>query len=197
MACTDVILHRISDPTIFDTWKTTTAAAISGLTSVTSASTLEQLETDMASTLSCAQQQIRTKKSLNSDIVHLHDKYLTAINDIKSKQEALDISKQRAALLNAPQNHTTVYESWFPLRRPLQTSTFLLLIVFSLFFFTLFFGILMRYMGIFVDLGYEFKAPGLSTPPSWLMRQLNPITMGILAVLITSLAVIIYLVTKK
>jgi len=197
MACTDVILQRITDPIIFARWKTATASSISAINATTPQATLEQLETDMANTLSCAQQQIATKKSLTSDIVYLHDSYVATMKDLKEKQEALDISKQRAALLNAPQNHTTVYESWFPLRRPLQTSTFLLLIVFSLFFFTMFLGILMRQMGIFIDLGYEFKAPGLSAPPSWLMRQLNPITLGIGAALLVSLAVIIYLVTKK
>jgi hypothetical protein len=197
MACTDVILQRISDPATFTTWKTATAASISGIVATTPVTTIEALETDMANTLGCTQTKITEKMHLSTNVSNLHDTHASARTDLEAKKEALSIAKERAALLNAPQNHTTVYESWFPLHRPLKTSTFLLLIVFALFFLSLFLGLLMRQMGIFVDLGYEFIPSGPTAQASWLAKQLTPVTLGIGAALVASLAVIIYLVTKK
>ena len=196
MACTDVIVQRISDPVAFTTWKTTTAASISGIVATTSVTAIEALETDMANTLGCAQRKITEKLSLSTDVSNLHDRINSANKELEAKKEALAIAKERAALLNAPQNNTTVYESWFPLHRPLQTSTFLLLIVFALFFLSLFLGLLMRQMGIFVDLGYEFTPSGL-TQPSWFAKQLTPFTIGISAALVVAIGAIIYLATKK
>ena len=161
MACTDQILQRINDPVEFSTWQTATRNAVQP-TSTTTESRIGELDSEVTNTIACLQTKIVAARSSSSNVATLYQQYSTLQADYQAKTDALKISQDRVKLLTHPEQKTTVYESWFPLYRPLQTSSFLLLIVTSLFFFSVFIGLLARQMGIFVDLGYMYTpaAPG-------------------------------------
>jgi hypothetical protein len=90
-----------------------------------------------------------------------------------------------------------VYESWYPIHRPLRTSSFLLLIVTSLFFFSIFLGLLARQLGVFVSLGYMYTPSAPGSMMSMLLSKMNFMTIGLGAAVVVCIGVIIYLLTKK
>jgi hypothetical protein len=196
MACTDQILRRINDPVEFSTWQTATRNAVQP-TSTTAESSIGELDSEVSNTIACLQTKIVAARSSSSNIATLYQQYSTLQADYQAKTDALKISQDRVKLLTHPEQKTTVYESWFPLHRPLQTSSFLLLIVTSLFFFSVFVGLLARQMGIFVDMGYMYTPPTPGSFFAFIMSKLNYLTVGLGIALVASIGAIIYLRTKK
>ena len=193
MACTDNnILKRINDPVEFSTWQTATRNAVQP-TSTTTESRIGELDSEVSNTIACLQTKIVAARSSSSDVATLYQQYSALQADYQAKTDALKISQDRVKLLTHPEQKTTVYESWFPLHRPLQTSSFLVLIVTSLFFFSVFVGLVARRLGVFVDLGYMYTP----SPGGSMFSKLNYLTLGIGAALIVCIGVIIYLVSKK
>ena len=196
MACTDQILRRINDPVEFSTWQTATRNAVQP-TSTTAESSIGELDSEVSNTIACLQTKIVAARSSSSNIATLYQQYSTLQADYQAKTDALKISQDRVKLLTHPEQKTTVYESWFPLHRPLQTSSFLVLIVTSLFFFSVFVGLLARQMGIFVDMGYMYTPPTPGSFFAFIMSKLNYLTVGLGIALVASIGAIIYLRTKK
>lgn len=190
MACTDQILARISDPQIFSAWKMSINTAI--VTSVTPA-----IKQDVSNTLSCVQSKIDEARKISSELPGLYQIHTNLQSEYQTKTDAMNISKDRAALLTHPEQKTTVYESWYPIHRPLRTSSFLLLIVTSLFFFSIFLGLLARQLGVFVSLGYMYTPSAPGSMMSMLLSKLNFMTVGLGAAVVACIGVIIYLLTKK
>jgi hypothetical protein len=190
MACTDQILARISDPQIFSAWKLSINTAI--VNSVTPA-----IRQDVSNTISCVQSKIDETRKISSELPGLYQIYANLQTEYKTKTDAMNISKDRAALLTHPEQKTTVYESWYPIHRPLRTSSFLLLIVTSLFFFSIFLGLLARQLGVFVSLGYMYTPSAPGSMMSMLLSKMNFMTIGLGAAVVVCIGVIIYLLTKK
>jgi hypothetical protein len=196
MACTDQILQRINDPVEFSTWHTATRNAVQP-TSTTTESRIGELDSEVSNTIACLQTKIVAARSTSSNVATLYQQYSALQADYQAKTDALKISQDRVKLLTHPEQKTTVYESWFPLHRPLQTSSFLVLIVTSLFFFSVFVGLLARQMGIFVDMGYMYTPPTPGSFFAFIMSKLNYLTVGLGIALVASIGAIIYLRTKK
>ena len=196
MACTDQIVARISDPVTFSDWHTATRNAVQP-TSTTTESRIGELESEVTNTIACLQTRIVAARSTSSNVATLYQQYSTLQADYQAKTDALKISQDRVKLLTHPEQKTTVYESWFPLYRPLETSSFLLLIVTSLFFFSVFLGLLARQMGIFVDLGYMYTPAAPGSFFALIMSKLNYTTVGLGVALLASIGAIIYLATKQ
>jgi len=193
MACTDQIVARISDPELFLSWLTTTRNDVQAIKASTDEDDVTLLESEVDNTMSCVEDKITQARGTSSDISSLYYQYSNLQTEYQTKTDALKISQDRVKLLTHPEQHTTVYESWFPLHRPLQTSSFLLLLVTSLFFFSVFVGLVARRLGVFVDLGYMYTP----SPGGSMFSKLNYLTLGIGAALIVCIGVIIYLVSKK
>jgi hypothetical protein len=170
---------------------------VQGIAASTPENTVTLLESDVTNTLNCLNTKIAEARTISSDISSLYTQYSALQGDYQTKTDGLKISQDRVKLLTHPEQKTTVYESWFPLHRPLQTSSFLVLIVTSLFFFSVFVGLLARQMGIFVDLGYMYTAPTPGGFFALIMSKLNYLTVGLGIALVASIAAIIYLTTKK
>ena len=197
MSCTEQIIARISDPAAFSSWQTTTKNSVQGIAASTPEDTVTLLESDVTNTLSCLNTKITEARTTSSDISTLYTQYSALQGDYQTKTDALKISQDRVKLLTHPEQNTTVYESWFPLHRPLQTSSLLLLIVTSLFFFSVFVGLLARQMGLFVDLGYMYTPPAPGSIMAYLASKMNPVTIGLSAALILFISLTIYLVVKQ
>jgi hypothetical protein len=197
MSCTEQIIARISDPAAFSSWKTTTTNSVQGIVASTSEATVSLLESDVSNTLNCLETKIAEARGTFSDISTLYTQHSALQGEYQTKTDALKISQDRVKLLTHPEQHTTVYESWFPLHRPLQTSSLLLLIVTSLFFFSVFVGLLARQLGLFVDLGYMYTPAAPGTIMAYLMSKMNPVTLGLGAALIVFISATIYFAVKQ
>jgi hypothetical protein len=159
--------------------------------------TLNSRETDLISHLKCLQAEITRLTSGSSTVSDLYDQKALLQNEIKVKSDALRIAKDRAALLKNPEQNTTIYESWFPLQRPLRSTTLLILTVFSLFFMSVFLGLVMKQLGFSVDISLLVKVPGALSSIGSISRFLTPLTLGLGASLLVCIGAIIYLVSKK
>jgi len=178
--------------TAFPTWSSTLSSNISTITNDTPEPTIKALEDTVSKTTACLEEKINSNNNLSSDIMWNYDMFSLLNKQLTHAQAQVQISKDRVGMLTTPEQKTTVYESWFPLRRPLQTSSFLLLLVFGLFFITIFFGLLLSQGGIFVDIGIiSFIPPG---QVSAALRQITPITLIFGLALI---GCIIYLARKR
>lgn len=197
MSCTEQIIARISDPAAFSSWQTTTKNSVQGINKDTSEDTVTLLESDATNTLNCLETKIAEARATSSDISTLYTQHSALQGDYQTKTDALKISQDRVKLLTHPEQNTTVYESWFPLHRPLQTSSLLLLIVTSLFFFSVFIGLLARQMGLFVDLGYMYTASAPGSIMAYLASKMNPVTIGLGAALIVFISATIYFAVKQ
>lgn len=154
---------------------------------------LEAIEKDIADTLKCTQTSLSSLQSAPSDITNLQRTYTQLQAELKTATEDAKVAQDRAQLLTKPETKTTSYESWFPLYRPLQTTSLLILLGFSLFFITFFFGLLMRKFGFFVQIGYDvplFLQPRPGSPPT------NPLMMGLGAALVIAIGISIYAFTR-
>ena len=197
MPCTDEIIARITDPAAFLSWQTTTKNAVQGIATSTSEATVGLLESDVSNTLNCLETKIAEARGTFSDISTLYTQHAALQGEYQTKTDALKISQDRVKLLTHPEQHTTVYESWFPLHRPLQTSSLLLLIVTSLFFFSVFVGLLARQLGLFVDLGYMYTPAAPGTIMAYLASKINPVTLGLGATLVVFISATIYFAVKQ
>jgi hypothetical protein len=197
MACTEQIIARISDPVTFSTWQTRTRNSVQGINAATTESSVTLLESEVTNTIGCLETKIVEARSTASNVATLYTQHATLQSEYQAKTDGLKISQDRVKLLTHPEQNTTVYESWFPLQRPLETSSFLLLIVTSLFFFSVFVGLIAKQMGIFVELGYMYTPAAPGGILALIMSKLNYMTVGLGVALVACLGVIIYLVTKK
>lgn len=195
MACTEQIVARITDPVTFSSWQTTTRNAVQAFTDSTPSATVTLTESDVTNTMACLETKIAAARSTSSDISSLYQQYASLQVNYQRQADALQISQDRVKLLTHPEQKTTVHESWFPLQRPLQTSSFLVLIVLSLFFFSVFVGLMARQMGIFVDLGYMYTPAAPGGMMAFLMSKMNYVALGLGAAVIACVGVIIYLST--
>ena len=194
--CTS-ILNTFSTSQGTSNWDSQQVALINGLNTQSTELTVTAVETPLSHALSCLQGEVKRLTDASSGISDLYDTKTALQKELKAKKEALQIAKDRAELLRNPEQKTTVYESWFPLLRPLNKITALLLLVFGLFFISVFTGLFMKYMGITVDISLTTRMSGIPGIPSWLSPYMNPVTLGLSAALIVSISTIIYLVTKK
>ena len=122
----------------------------------------------VAEVFACLQEKLDNVSTLSTQITHLYETQITAEKENTMKEEAVRIAKDRVALLTHPERNTTVYESIFPIKRPLQTGTLLLLLVFGLFFISISLGLLMKFLGINLDV--ELRIPGSIMKPPMIRR---------------------------
>jgi hypothetical protein len=199
MACSAPILARISNAVTFSKWKSDTITSLNTLSSATEikqpmTTSLESIERDISTTLKCTQDSLVSLKSAPSDITTLQTTYMQVQNELKTAMEDVTTAKDRTQFLTKPETKTSKYESWFPIYRPLQTMSLLLILGFSLFFITFFFGLLMRQLGFFVQIGYDVPLflqprPGSSSP-------MSPLIMGLSVAVVVTTALTIYAFTR-
>lgn len=180
----------------FSGWRSNQLQLINGISPTTDETTITSIETDLSSTLNCLQNATSTHIQGLSDVSDRYDEKMRLQREIDTKTKGIQVAKDRVSLLTNPEQKTTIYESWFPLERPLKMSTVLILLVFGLFFISLFTGILLRQIGVTIDVGFIRRIPGAGSFWTYLYNFINPLTLGLGAALVITISVIIYLTTK-
>jgi len=96
-----------------------------------------------------------TLQNTNNQLLQLED-------DIIKTKEDLRISKDRVNSLRES-NKQSYYESWFPINRPLRSSTNIILLGIGIFFFTLTFFIILHSMGFALNINILWGQEGSDT----------------------------------
>jgi hypothetical protein len=178
-------------------WRSSQLQLINGIGPTTDENTITSLETNLSTTLNCLQNATSSHIQASSDVSDLYDEKMRLQREIDIKTKGIQVSKDRVSLLTNPEQKTTIYESWFPLERPLTITTVLILLVFGLFFISIFTGLLLRQIGVTIDVGFIRRIPGAGSFWAYFYNFINPLTLGLGAALVITISVIIYLTTKK
>ena len=196
MACNPTLLDRLTNVSSFSTWKATTTNALNALTveSPANATILQGLETDVTNTLACAQQQVTTLSSTPTSLTKLQTDLTQARQSVTTATQDAQIAKERSRQLQTPEQKTTVYEGWFPMFRPLQTTSMFLILAFALFFTSVTLGLLTRQMGFLVQLGFEI--PWFPAPAGKAF-VLTPFMAGAGFIILALTSLLIYAFTRK
>ena len=117
---------------------------------------LKMLETDVQSVLGCLQKEIVQRENISSDIYDLHQKMKETKEQVTTKDINVKSSKERAALLRDPYSETTVWESWFPLGRPLEKSSVPVLWTMALIFLVVSLGLFLYMAGFQLEVVNKF-----------------------------------------
>ena len=163
--------------------------------SSTQQTTLIQAATDIMNMNLCLQEKVRSNYGLANSI-HSSQDQIQALNKQITQEEAnASVSKDRVGYIRNPERHVSNYESWFPIDRPMQTFSLLIIISISLFVSIFALLMLVSFMGINLSL---FIDPAMSVTRSswayWLYSQVTPVTWAILIVLI---GVVIYFMKRN
>ncbi len=186
MSCTEQIVARISDPILFEQWKTSTQNTNNSITvaSVQNADAIARVKTDVEKTIACLQEKTAQLNNTTTDIYTLQTNFAVVQNDVGKAAEDMKIAKERMKLLVNPEEKRTAYDSWFPLQRPLRIESLVLLLAFGLFFITVFFGILMRQLGFTVNVGYILPISTITSGTSIYSQLTSPVVIVLIAVVL-------------
>ncbi len=202
MSCSSAIEGRVNSTPSFTTWKNQTTTDLNTLSSSATAnpSTLSSIESDIFSTIECTRSKIATLRQSPSNVSTLQEKIVAIQSDLKTKQAQFDVAKERALSISHPEEKASKYEGWFPLNRPMQSTSLFILIGFSIFFTLFFFGMLMSLLGFQIRLSWILPSIGTPGPQTgWLgmLRSwVNPLTIAAFVALVITSGFLISMGTK-
>jgi hypothetical protein len=105
---------------------------------------------------------------------------------ILEAQEDLKIAEDRVKSLRNVDKKRSYYESWFPINRPLRSSSIIICFIFGIFFFSLSFFMFMRYLGVSFTVDIRWLTPGNME----IYSRLLPYGAGFIIIALIVLAVI-------
>jgi hypothetical protein len=117
---------------------------------------LKTLETDVQSVLGCLQKEIIQRENISSDIYILHQQAKEKRETVTTKDINVRSSKERVAALRDPYSSTSVWESWFPLGRPLEKISVPVLWTMALIFLTVSLGLFLYIAGFHIEIGNNY-----------------------------------------
>jgi len=183
-ACTDTTLSRLQSVDSFNTWKNTTSSQLNGISanaqagkvqpSPTESATFATLSADIFNTTACIQSQIANLSGTSNDIHTVQQEILDINDEITKAQEELDIARDRVAYIRHPEQHTSYYESWFPIDRPMHKSNIPIFIGVILFVFLFSIFMFMSIIGVDFDVVIH---PTLLANIQYIMSQFTWITL--------------------
>lgn len=115
---------------------------------------LRLAEQSVANMSKCVQQDILSKQNYSGQIYNLQKEIEEKQSDLDTSEQTAKEAKERAQLLENPYTKTNVWESWFPLGRPLEKSSLPVLLSLALLLLVLSLGMFLRLANI--DLKLHF-----------------------------------------
>jgi len=141
----------------------------------------------------CIQSKVNTNGNLPNTIYASQDQISKLEAQIAQEEANAAIARDRVSYIRHPEQNVSNYESWFPIDRPIQTFSLLIIMSLSVFLGTFILLLLLSFMGVnvvFLTSYTESRSPWLE----WFYEQFTSLTGLSLIVLI---GVIIYFTTKK
>lgn len=161
-ACNPTILSRISNLTTFNAWKNITSSRITSI-SPTAASgviqpttietnTLSSVTSELLDTTACIQEKLTALGGTTNLIQTAQEDMLRLKNEIIEAEADAAIARDRVAYIRHPEEHTSYYESWFPIDRPIQRNTVPYLMAVTVFIFVFAFLVGMSLFGVNISI---------------------------------------------
>lgn len=129
-ACNATIHSRISSTGNFNAWKTLTSSRITSISptaasgatppTATENSTLMTASSEVFDTAACIQEKLSALGSTTNQIQTAQQDILRLNKEITEAEADVAIARDRVAYIRHPEEHTSFYESWFPINRPMQ-----------------------------------------------------------------------------
>lgn len=123
---------------------------------------LRDTEAKMQEAMKCLTLETNQRQSISSDIYNLNQEAKAKEQEVKTKHQNVKASKERAELLRNPYEETTVWESWFPMGRPLERGSIPVLWFLSIVFLTISLGLFLQMVGL------NLEIPGIEKIALWL-----------------------------
>jgi hypothetical protein len=198
--CTSTINTRLSTQANFDLWNNQTKSTLQGYTTKTSVvssdpASLAAINQDITGTYACLQSKITAAGGTPNDISSAQEQILNLNDQIEQEEANAAVARDRVSYIRHPEQNTSNYESWFPIDRPIHTSSLLVIMSISLFLSVFGFLIIMSFLGIDLTL---FIQPSVGVNRSgmfyWLYSQITPLTI---ILLITLIGVVYYFLNRS
>lgn len=120
---------------------------------------LQIMESKVEAMTSCIQKEMIQRQEIASQIYDLQKLLQEKRKEADAKISIAKDAKERAGLLDHPYEKTTIWESWFPLGRPLHQSSVPVLLSFAILFLILALGMFLRLAAIEFQLKIPFLNP--------------------------------------
>uniref|UniRef100_A0A6C0D774 Uncharacterized protein n=1 Tax=viral metagenome TaxID=1070528 RepID=A0A6C0D774_9ZZZZ len=91
--------------------------------------------------------QTRLDTNPATELHEADDSFILIQKSILEAQEDLKIAEERVKTMRNVDKNPSYYESWFPINRPLRSSSIIVCFIFGIFFFSLSFFSFMKYLG--------------------------------------------------
>jgi len=154
---------------------------------------LLKLENDMQSVTFCILNEINKLGASSTDIAEMQQNILSKTAELAEAEKDIALAKDRVAYIRHPEEHTSNYESWFPINRPMNSISLIILIAISIFLGM--FYILMLLSAFDLDI-VLYMSPKYYISP-FFMQIMQQLTVSFWVVLIALIAVVIYFVKRK
>lgn len=155
--CTSTLESYITNSTSFDTWKSSMAIRLNSITSSAnptsdSQKTLNEASQEIFNLVACLNEKLKDVGQATNDIQEAQSRILELNEDIRQAEEHVKIAKDRVAYIRNPDQHTSYYESWFPMGRPMQPDSIPIFIAVDTFLFIFIILMLGSYFGLNISL---------------------------------------------
>jgi hypothetical protein len=197
MACSAGQIETLSTPAKFSLWYSeyntslNSYAAQPGTPSQSQKDAVSTIMADITSMNLCIQSKVNANGNLPNTIYASQDEISRLEAQIAQEEANAAIARDRVSYIRHPERNVSNYESWFPIDRPIQTFSLLIIMSLTVFLGTFLLLLLLSFMGVNIVFLTEYTD---SANSSWIYEQFTSLT-GLS--LIALLAVIIYFTTKK
>jgi hypothetical protein len=193
-AMSNADLSRLQNQDNFNSWKQTVSAQLNSISSTTisgstqpslaEAAKLNTVATDIFNTTACIQEQL-TLLSGTTNSIHDTQQGILDINDQILQAEAdVNIARDRVAYIRHPEQHTSYYESWFPIDRPMHKENVSYFVAATVF--VVMFSILVGFSLIGFDISIIIQ-PRLQQTVSYIISQFTWLTLFQILIMIYSI----------
>jgi hypothetical protein len=163
--CTSKTTGNIAN---FSSWKSMTATSLNSITSSTNPTPLQQdtLNTtanDIFQTVACLNEKIRGVSELTNRIQTAQEEIISLNRQISEADEHVSIARDRVGYIRNPEKHTSFYESWFPLGRPMDKKSIPILIAINTFLFIAGIFVIMTFFGLKISFPLSSTSTSYST----------------------------------
>ena len=193
--CTSTQNSIFSNTDTFITWFSPTKTIIDNMTSTTPSTTVADKSKEIMEMSLCLETKLESITGTANDISRAQEEILNLNHQISKEEENISIAKDRVGYIRNPEENVSNYESWFPIDRPMHTSSLIIILSISLFLLIFCLLLLSSFLGIDIMI---YRRPSIESYRSNILYKIySQFTSLTWVVLIALVGVLIYFLTKK
>lgn len=152
--------------------------------------TLASKEAEVQAVLNCLQERITVTSTASNQVSTAQESILNLKRQIDEEKKSVELARDRVKYIRRPEEHTSYYESWFPLNRPLKQGSLVLLMSLALVISLVILFIGLSFLGFSPTVAIDAKGYSIL---SYIYSQF---TLGFWLILIGSIVGLWYLVYR-